>query len=82
MNVELDAESKTVDKVKGQSINRKNLEVNACCAPGVQEVVAVPGKPKTLNQYNEVMSIIYQYMYKKGLAARKNLHLNYLVLVS
>ena len=55
MNVELDTESKQWIKSKGNQLTVKTLEVKACCAPGVQELVAVPGKPKTLNQFNEVI---------------------------
>ena len=55
MNIELDTESKQWIKSKGNHLTVKTLEVNVCCAPGVQELVAVPGKPKTLNQYNEVI---------------------------
>ncbi len=53
MNVEIDAESKKWIEAKGNQLTVKNLEVNACCGPSVQEVVAVPGKPKTLTNYNE-----------------------------
>jgi hypothetical protein len=55
MNVELDTESKQWIKSKGNQLTVKTLEVKACCAPGIQELVAVPGKPKTLNQFNEVI---------------------------
>jgi len=55
MNVELDTESKQWIKSKGSQLTVKTLEVKACCAPGIQELVAVPGKPKTLNHFNEVI---------------------------
>jgi hypothetical protein len=54
MNIELDADSKQWIQSKGSQLTVKTLEVKACCAPGVQELVAVPGKPKTVNQFNEV----------------------------
>jgi hypothetical protein len=55
MIVELDNESKQWIKSKGNQLTVKTLEVKACCAPGVQELVAIPGKPKSLNQFNEVI---------------------------
>jgi hypothetical protein len=55
MNVELDTESKQWMMSKGSQLTVKTFEVKACCAPGIQELVAVPGKPKTLNQFNEVI---------------------------
>lgn len=54
MNIELDIQSKQWIQSKGSQLTVKTLEVKTCCAPGVQELVAVPGKPKTLNQFNEV----------------------------
>jgi hypothetical protein len=54
MNIELDEDSKQWIQSKGSQLTVKTLEVKACCAPGVQELVAVPGKPKTVNQFNEV----------------------------
>ncbi|NYE08393.1 hypothetical protein F4694_005237 [Bacillus niacini] len=65
MNVELDTESKQWIKSKGNQLTVKTLEVKACCAPGIQEQVAVPGKPKTLNQFNEVIIDNFIYLCTK-----------------
>jgi hypothetical protein len=54
MHVEIDAESKKWIESKGSQITVKILETKTCCAPGVQEVVAVPGKPKTTDQFTEL----------------------------
>lgn len=52
--IEIDAESKKWIKAKGGQVTVKTVNINVCCAPGVQELVALPGKPKNLNHYNEV----------------------------
>jgi hypothetical protein len=53
MNIEIDAKSKEWIAAKGNQLTVKTLEVKACCAPGVQELVAVPGKPKPISHYRE-----------------------------
>lgn len=53
MNVQLDSESKKWIESKGSQLTVKVMDVKACCAPDVQEVVAVPGKPKTLDRFKE-----------------------------
>ncbi|MBY0121815.1 CC/Se motif family (seleno)protein [Bacillus sp. S/N-304-OC-R1] len=54
MIIEVDEESKKWIESKGNQLTVKTLDVKGCCAPGVQEIVAVPGKPKTLNYFHEV----------------------------
>lgn len=54
MHVEIDTESKKWIESKGSQLTVKILETKTCCAPGVQEVVAVPGKPKTTNHFTEL----------------------------
>ncbi|MCM3364417.1 CC/Se motif family (seleno)protein [Niallia sp. Sow4_A1] len=51
MHVEIDEESKKWIESKGNQLTVKMLEVDACCAPCVQELVAIPGEPKTFEQY-------------------------------
>lgn len=53
MNIQIDTESKKWIESKGRQLTVKKMEVKGCCAPGVQEIVAVPGKPKSLTHYNE-----------------------------
>lgn len=66
MNVEIDAESKKWLESKGNQLTVKTLDVKGCCSPGVQDVTAIPGKPKDLHQYNELkvdnLSIYVQKM--------------------
>ncbi|WP_342429912.1 CC/Se motif family (seleno)protein [Neobacillus sp. FSL H8-0543] len=71
MNVEIDVESKKWIETKGNQLTVKTLEVNACCAPSIQEVVAVPGKPKTLTNFNEfIIDNLSIYVHKN--ISRKN----------
>ena len=56
MIIEMDNESKHWIASKGNQVTIKILDVKACCAPGVQELVALPGKPKTLDQYQQLIS--------------------------
>ena len=56
MIIEMDNESKQWIESKGNQVTIKILDVKACCAPGVQEIVALPGKPKTLDQYQQFIS--------------------------
>ncbi|WP_066320146.1 CC/Se motif family (seleno)protein [Bacillus sp. FJAT-29814] len=53
MNIDIDGKLKEWIEAKGNQLTVKTLEVKACCVPGVQELVAVPGKPKSLNHYQE-----------------------------
>ncbi len=53
MYVELDDTAKKWIESKGEQLTVKKIEVKACCAPGVQELLAVPGKPKDLERYHE-----------------------------
>ena len=53
MNVELDDAAKKWIESKGEQLTVKTIEVKACCAAGVQELLAVPGKPKDLERCYE-----------------------------
>ncbi|OCA82569.1 CC/Se motif family (seleno)protein [Bacillus sp. FJAT-27986] len=71
MIIEMDEESKKWIVSKGDQVTIKNLDVKACCAPGVQELIALPGKPKTLNHYSQITSdqvsfYIHKNVRKKG----------------
>ena len=70
MIIEMDVESKNWIASKGNQVTIKTLDVKACCAPGVQELVALPGKPKNLNHYyqitsNHVLFYIHKNVHKK-----------------
>lgn len=75
MNVELDAKSKKWIESKGKQLTVKTIEVKACCAPGVQELVAVPGKPKTLNRYNEFIVDNLSIYVQKNIRGKEKLTL-------
>lgn len=53
MIIELDNVSKKWIKSKGSHLTVKIMEVNGCCSPDIHEIVAVPGKPKTSQQFKE-----------------------------
>ena len=54
MIIDLDQEAKKWIQSKGSQLTVKILDVKLCCSPGVQEVVAVPGKPQMMQQYHEM----------------------------
>lgn len=51
MIVEMDDESKKWLESRKNQLTVSTLEVDACCAPSVQQVIAVPGTPKTYGNY-------------------------------
>ncbi len=70
MLIEMDFESKKWIESKGDQVTIKTLDINACCAPGIQELVAVPGKPKKLEDYHyftfdHVAFYIHKSIYRK-----------------
>jgi len=75
MHVELDHDSKKWIEAKGNELTVKMLEVKGCCAPGVQDVVAVPGKPKAIEQYNEMKVDNLLIYVQKNLCAKEKLTL-------
>ena len=54
MHVELDANVKRWLQSKGEQVSVKTIQVNACCAPPIQELMTHLGKPKDLHNYNEI----------------------------
>ena len=53
MHIELDANTKRWIQSKGKPVSVKMIQVNACCAPPVQELMTHLGKPKDLHNYKE-----------------------------
>lgn len=53
MHIELDANAKKWIQSKGKPVSVKMIQVNACCAPPVQELMTHLGKPKDLHNYEE-----------------------------
>lgn len=54
MHVELDERVKSWLQSKGKDVSVKTIQVNACCAPPIQDLITHLGKPKDLHNYNEI----------------------------
>lgn len=54
MIIEIEEQAKKWIEAKGSTLTVKTLEVTGCCSVGIQEMVAVPGKPKSLDRYSEM----------------------------
>jgi hypothetical protein len=66
MNFEIEDEAKKWLKSKGKPLTVKTVQVNGCCTVGVQDLLAILGKPKALDHYDEFkVEIISQSIYKK-----------------
>ena len=75
MHVELDDAAKKWIESKGELLTVKTIEVKACCAPGVQELLAVPGKPKDLERYQEFKVENLSIYVQKQIRAKEKLTL-------
>ncbi|EIJ78089.1 hypothetical protein PB1_11034 [Bacillus methanolicus PB1] len=53
MNFEIDNEAKKWLKLKGKPLTVETVQVNGCCTVGVQDLIALLGKPKALDYYDE-----------------------------
>lgn len=53
MPLHIDEQTKSYLTAKGKPLSIKLLEVNNCCAPTLQELMTVPGKPKDIDNYYE-----------------------------
>ena len=73
MIIEMDNESKQWIASKGNQVTIKILDVKACCAPGVQELIALPGKPKTLDQYQQFICNQTEFYIHKKVRIKNNL---------
>lgn len=74
MYIDIDAEAKTWIELKGRELTVKTLNVNVCCAPNMKEIVAIPGKPKTFDQYNQIKETVLSYTYKSLYLIKTNLN--------
>lgn len=54
MKIEMDTNAKNWLQSKGKPVSVKTLQVNACCAPPVQELMTYFGKPKDAHNYKEI----------------------------
>ncbi|MEH7387158.1 CC/Se motif family (seleno)protein [Bacillus sp. JJ1521] len=76
MVVELDDASKQWIASKGNKLTVKTIEVNACCAPGVQDLIAVPGKPKNTGSFHKLSKDNLDIYIQKGINREKTLTLS------
>ncbi|MCG7344201.1 Fe-S oxidoreductase [Sporosarcina sp. ACRSL] len=54
MHIELDANAKSWLQSKGEQVSIKTIQVNACCAPPIQDLMTRLGKQKDLHNYVEI----------------------------
>lgn len=73
MIIEMDVESKKWIASKGNQVTIKILDVKACCAPGVQELIALPGKPKALDQFHQITSDQTEFYIHKSIGRKEKL---------
>ncbi|MDQ0219986.1 Fe-S oxidoreductase [Peribacillus cavernae] len=75
MNFELEDKAKKWIESKGKPLTVKTLEVKGCCAVGLQELLAVPGKPKALNRFNEFKVDSISIYVEKNINVKENITL-------
>lgn len=61
---------------KGNQITVKTIEVNSCCAPGVQELFAYAGKPKDLHNFEEFKNGDITIFIQRSLTSNQTLSLS------
>ena len=54
MQIEFDTNAKKWMETKGKPVSVKSIQVNACCAPPVQELMTHLGSPKDVHNYQEI----------------------------
>lgn len=73
MYVEIDDRTKNWIETRGTHLTVKILDVDACCAPNVEEVVAVPGKPKSFDHFNPIKVDNLTIYIQKNLCSKERL---------
>lgn len=53
MHLEIDEQVKSWLLSKGEHITVKTIQVSACCAPPIQDLMTHLGKPKDIHNYHE-----------------------------
>jgi hypothetical protein len=71
LHIELNEEVKGWIRSKGNQVTVKTIEVNSCCAPGVQDLFAYPGKPKDLHNYEEFQEEDLSIFIQKHLTSKQ-----------
>jgi hypothetical protein len=75
MIIELDEQAKRWIESKGNHLTVKNVEVKGCCFVGVQELVAIPKKPKALERYNQYKVDTLSIYVHKNINSDEKIHL-------
>jgi hypothetical protein len=75
MYIDIDTEARNWIESKGRELTIKTLDVNVCCAPNMNEIVAIPGKPKTVDQYNQIEADGLMIYVQKSLFNKSSLKL-------
>lgn len=75
MDIEINDEAKKWIETKGAELTVKILQVDGCCAPNVQEVVAIPGKPKIFDDYHPLKIDNFTIYVQKNLLNKEKLTL-------
>lgn len=71
MQIDFTEDAKQWIGTKGKEVTIKTIEVNGCCAPGVQELFAHFGKPKDLQNYEEYKEDNISIFVQKHLSKQK-----------
>lgn len=75
LQIELKEDVKNWLQSKGNQVTVKTIEVNSCCAPGVQELFTHQGKPKNLQNYEEFKNEDLSIFVQKHLTSKQKLSL-------
>ena len=75
LHIELNEEVKNWLRSKGNQVTVKTIEINSCCAPGVQELFAHQGKPKDLQNYEEFKEEDLSIFIQKSLTSKQKISL-------
>ena len=75
LHIELNDDVRNWIRSKGNQVTVKTIEVNSCCAPGVQELFVYTGKPKDLQNYEEVKEGDLTIFIQKSLTCKQSLSL-------
>ena len=74
MHVEVDANAKEWLQSKGEHVTVKTIQVNACCAPPIQDLMTHLRKPKDLHNYIEIKVDDLSIYVEKYLTLNEKIH--------
>lgn len=73
LHIELNEDVKNWLRSKGNQVTVKTIEINSCCAPGVQELFAHHGKPKDMQNYEEFKEEDFSIYIQKSLTSKQKI---------